>query len=833
MFPVIREASVRITRSVHAALILALFLVGTVGLYAQAGTGDSVYQQLRHITAGTEAVTVSNVTLHRDIGTFTLKSGTVYFLAPVENKITGAVFIGDGTFVLEPSSSWEKRSVAFLTQEPSVKEDFSAIVFRFTDGTYEELKKDGISAQAADGARATKLVADNLETLTSNRVLRYNLTGRILQDVLSSEATSGVFYAFISGKHYGNKQIFTVDPQGLEIFGIQPEEVAYASFEEAIFAYGPSIWYAGHLANEDPSKARGTQMNGPIDIQKQQIDVTIEKNARLSGTATTTFAAAVAGLRVARFNLFRNFQIQSVIGADGQSLPYVMEERGWDRTLDDDPANLVVILPKALALGESFTIKTTYGGKEAVTNEGGGNYYPVARDDWYPTDRHGDYSEYELTFHIPKGMAIAATGLLVRDEVQGDQNITQWKSDGAISVAGFNLGRMKTAEAKLKDGFLIRSYANESQPNWVLGLQRAADLPIRAGLADMPEVALGTMSTVTLMKLPLTEGQIAVPLYTDFFGPTPFKQVLLTQQTACSYGQAWPGLVWLPICSFYDSTVRHQIGLDDTREAYWAVVTPHEIAHQWWGHTVGWASYRDQWMSEGFAEFSASLFTQYTNKNMNSYLKFWGDRQRNMQYNNEFGLRYSSIAPITMGFRLINRKSGSDAYRVVIYPKGAFVLHMLRMMMLAETHNDHAFKQMMHDFVQTYQNRPASTEDFKQIVEKHMTPGMDLDGNRRMDWFFNEWVYGTEIPKYTFSYDTKDDPEKGLIVSIKLAQAGVSDNFKMQVPIYAELADGNIIRFGTLPMKGSSTRDVQVPVGKVRKPKRMMVNYLYDILSAE
>ena len=35
----------------------------------------------------------------------------------------------------------------------------------------------------------------------------------------------------------------------------------------------------------------------------------------------------------------------------------------------------------------------------------------------------------------------------------------------------------------------------------------------------------------------------------------------------------------------------------------------HEGAHQWWGNIVGWRSYRDQWMSEGFAEYSGILYT--------------------------------------------------------------------------------------------------------------------------------------------------------------------------------------------------------------------------------
>ena len=53
----------------------------------------------------------------------------------------------------------------------------------------------------------------------------------------------------------------------------------------------------------------------------------------------------------------------------------------------------------------------------------------------------------------------------------------------------------------------------------------------------------------------------------------------MTQQTACGYGQSWPELVWLPICAFYYTTVRHQLGLDATDNGDWDAVTPHEATH--------------------------------------------------------------------------------------------------------------------------------------------------------------------------------------------------------------------------------------------------------------
>jgi hypothetical protein len=60
----------------------------------------------------------------------------------------------------------------------------------------------------------------------------------------------------------------------------------------------------------------------------------------------------------------------------------------------------------------------------------------------------------------------------------------------------------------------------------------------------------------------------------------------MTQQTACTFGQSWPELVFVPLCSYFDTTVRSQLGLGDNR-GYWKTVVPHEVVHQWWGHAVG------------------------------------------------------------------------------------------------------------------------------------------------------------------------------------------------------------------------------------------------------
>ena len=92
------------------------------------------------------------------------------------------------------------------------------------------------------------------------------------------------------------------------------------------------------------------------------------------------------------------------------------------------------------------------------------------------------------------------------------------------------------------------------------------------------------------------------------------------------------------------------------------------------------------------------------------------------------------------------------SYQDLIYSKGGYVLQMLRMQLMdpRDPDPDHLFKEMMQDYCKTFDNKAASTEDFKAIVEKHMTRGMDLDGNHKMDWFFNQYVYGMGEPQYSF-----------------------------------------------------------------------------------
>ena len=792
-----------------------------------AANSDPAYQQLRNLGLGGEAFAVGDLTFKRDGATFHLRSGTLCFVPPVQGKVTGAVFNGDGTMILDAPLATERKSLKLLSKEDEFNENFSQAVFRFTDSTYDELKKAGSPAAAGcDGG----LLHSSQDAMRHDRMLKWNLEARLLQDVLSPEP-GGFFLAFIHGKKYNGKEIFVLDPHGAPplVLPVTPEEVEFLTYDENKLG----VWAAFHLTGEyKKNTATGSQQNGLIHIEHQQLDTTVEKNANLIGKATTTFVANGNGLRVVPFDLFPTLRVESVTGDNGQALSFVQEDKKQD-------ADFSVVLPKALSAGEKYTVVTTYSGKEAVSNEGGGNYFPVARQNWYPNNSGlslGEYTAYDMAFHIPKGMKIAATGTLVSEATEGNQSNTVWKSEVPQTVAGFNFGRFKMQEAKLTaPEYLVQSYANEEPPDWVKGLLQdvsGGDLPSRNPGPGAP-VAMGNMNTTGMIKHSLSEAEVAIPLYTDYFGPLPYKRLAVTQQTACNYGQAWPTLVWLPICSFFDVTVRHNLGLDFGDRGYWKIVAPHEVAHQWWGHMVGFNSYRDQWMSEGFAEMSASLFIQLSEKNPKKFAEFWNDERQLLTERNKEGVRAIDAGPVTMGYRLSNSRAGFNITRDLIYPKGAYILHMVRMMMWDSKTGDQTFKTTMQDFVKTYGGKAATTEDFKAMLEKHMTPVMDVDDNHRMDWFFNEYVYGTALPSYSITSsvgkDASGDPE----VSFKVTQSDVDKDFRMPVPIYFELADGRIVPIGRAKLIGNTSIEGKIPLkGWKEAPKRALVNHNYDVLAS-
>lgn len=809
---------------------------------AQRGANaNATYQQLRGLLPGDDVITVKNLELKRDAATFTFSSGSFAFYGPVNGKVTGAVFRGAGHLHITPPTAEERHNLSILYQTEEYDEDFDQVVLRFTDSTADDLHKaaTGAGQPNNDYIKAAQEMQSFMRhhsegSESANSAMLYygefygNLDLRLLQDVLSP-APGGYFMAAIHG-HVNSRLFFILDQNGVD--EVAPEEVALVSWSST--ADAATYLLAFHRAEEYAGgTASGNEHNAAYTILNEDLDVGIEKSGFLTNTATVEIRAEQDGLAVVPFDLYPTLRVSQVESGKSEPMDWIQEKK------EEDP-ELGVVLAAPLKKGETTAFKIAYAGKDVVLTEGNGNYYPIAREDWYPNSSQGlgDYANYHMLFHVPKDLQIIATGTKMNESTEGKLTSTEWKTETPLPVVGFSLGDFESKKGsvpyKTGGSLNIDAFANVNPPDAWASVSDEVNNPQIPGEIVLPLQAIGKINTVSMLPIQLSEAQTAAQIYTDYFGPLPFPHISLSQQSACNYGQSWPMLVYLPICGFFDSTQQHFLHLSDFSAAtYWQVVTPHEVAHQWWGNTVGFRSYRDQWMSEGFAHTSASIFLQTTRSKPDDFLHFWKEQRQILTEKNEFGFRPIDVGPVTMGIRLSSPKTGWSIYQDLVYPKGAFILHMIRMMMWTPKEGDARFKATMHDFVSTYQLKAATTEDFKAMVEKHMSPAMDLEGNHRMDWFFREYVYGTDLPAYHFEGDATPNGD-GWNVHFKLTQSSVNANFANIVPIYLELDDGKVMRLGAVAIHGLKTVEQTVPLPKLPAGiKKVSINYYYDVLCTD
>ena len=788
--------------------------VDVEGGRSKLANADPNYRALRD-NAGMKTWRVENVVLKRDVGTLTLRNGTVSFLPPVLGRTAIGVFTGEAHFHMEPFLPMEKDHLELVTGARVVDEDVESVLLAFTDGTFDEItgQAKAVDASEKDGAalrdfhRELRHRTEDPRSMTEYMLGDENVTNveASLLAELYNPKFAGSFSAYIHGRKHAHLR-FIVNLRGA-MPELSPEEVALIDLDP--LSQEDGIWYLSHLETEWKSgQVSSTEDRRGFAVRHYKIETVLGKRERLAAIAEIQFEARRDGERVLDFSLLPNLRV-SRVSMDGKEIGFIQEGRHED-------ASFFVVMPEAIAHGHSYTIRVEYDGDKVVRNAGRGNYAVGARTCWYPAAAaFRDRATYDLIYRVPKGYTLVSVGKPVSETRDGDFEVSEWKSDVPLAVAGFNYGAFKKkARTDDQTKYDVEAYATEEVPDYLAGAAREMNLT-PAALADSA----------------LVDGMNAVRLYQAWFGAAPYGRLAITQQPQPFFGQSWPGLVYLPLTAFLDATQRWRLmgqsafKFNDFIEE----VTPHEVSHQWWGHMVGWASLHDQWLSEGFADFSAGLFIEAMHQKPDEYLHYLAQAEKRIVEKNEFGKRANDAGPIWLGLRLDTYKT-ERAYNNLVYPKGGFVLHMLRYLMQDQKTGDKDFIDMMHDFVATYTNQNASTEDFKAIAEKHMKPALDLDGNGRLDWFFGEWVYGKELPSYRLDYSLTPAESGKFMLKATVTQADVSAGFRMRVPVYAEF-DGHMMRLGWVPVQGSSTTpEFQVKLPK--KPKKVVLCANYDVLAS-
>jgi hypothetical protein len=181
-------------------------------------------------------------------------------------------------------------------------------------------------------------------------------------------------------------------------------------------------------------------------------------------------------------------------------------------------------------------------------------------------------------------------------------------------------------------------------------------------------------------------------------------------------------------------------------ENYPAFFLAHEVAHQWWGHAVGWKNYHEQWISEGFAQYFAALYAEKDRADdvLPSLLRQMGHT----------AIEASGKGPVYLGYRLGHIEGDDRIFRSLVYNKGAMVLHMLRRLV-----GDEAFFAGVRAFYTEWKFKKAGTGDFQRAME--------LASLRNLERFFGTWIFGSEIPHVRFSYHVS-----GTEANIRFEQRG-------------------------------------------------------------
>ena len=527
----------------------------------------------------------------------------------------------------------------------------------------------------------------------------------------------------------------------------------------------------------------------------------------MTATAKFTLQPRYPGERVLLFTLDSNLRISSIKDSGGHALEFFQSRETKDR-YQSYGDYVAVALAQPTVAGQAETLEFQYGGKRVVRKVGDGNYFCESFG-WYPTlfmyatrgDGAAFRSDFELTFDSPKRYDLVATGHKVSDTIDGKLRVTSWKSDVPLPNAGFAFGDYKIYAEKLGD-VDVAVFANKQPDDLLKSIQQQADNPLAdlalgpGGGSHSSGVAIGQLTPASMVKTIGIETSNTLKVFQTFYGAYPYKQIAVTNIIG-DYGQGWPGLLYLSWITFLDSTQRHALGVRD-QEQLTDFFRGHESSHQWWGNQVGWKSYHDQWLSEGFADFSGILYMQYRS-GMKEALVSWRKEKEHLHLKDINGHMIESLGPIWMGHRIRSSVTGPGSYQDLIYSNGAFVLQMLRMQLMDPRNPDpdHTFKDMMHDYCKTFDNKAASTEDFKAVVEKHMNRSMDLDGNHKMDWFFNQYVYGMGIPQYSLHSSVEATPDGKTHLKGELTRSGVPETWKDSIPLYVHSGD-KTIRLGTL-----------------------------------
>ena len=197
----------------------------------------------------------------------------------------------------------------------------------------------------------------------------------------------------------------------------------------------------------------------------------------------------------------------------------------------------------------------------------------------------------------------------------------------------------------------------------------------------------------------------------------------------------------------------------------------HELAHQWFGDLVTCKDWSHLWLNEGFATYYSHLHAGSLFGRDELLYGLWLDAE------NKILPQADDPRPIVFkGYR-----DAREQFDWRAYPKGSWVLHMLRNELGADL-----YRQGVRTYLERHAYGTVTTDDFRQVLE-------EVSG-RPLDRFFDQWLYHGRHPDLKVDYRWQPE-EKAAHVTVRQTQPVSADVLLFAFPVTVRfvLADGTVI----------------------------------------
>lgn len=684
----------------RCALVVAVFWTSVL----LGADPDAILRQIRSTTLDpSQAAEVTGVRLSvGGGGVLELRSGLVVPATPVGAAPVEVVFIGDGTIQLDAPDEIEGAQLELFTGSTALSEDFGEGVFVVGDPAAIETLLEHRSASPAPDklARATELYRKWLDG--PERKLAST------ESVLYARGLNGqnrYFAASMEGRELG-PFVYLYDPDMAEELTVgqfvpmsvekrearrirkklEREQRRGRSLGVRLEDLGQwDTWISASIARAHVPGFEPVRYVIELDVADRSLHVT--------GKARIDLTAPAGARQLVRLQMHPDLAVQRV-HAGTTVVPHFRSG-----------SDLSVYLPTPPAPSETVSVTVQYAGEllQKVARK-----TVVLRDTlwWYPRAGTLDRATYDVTFRWPRSLLLVSSGKRVDSGMTGDRRWERRTLDRPSFDFSFELGDF--VREAFDAGHVKVTLAWDLEAR---GLDRETKDEIRKTVQDAllyfeetyGRYPLDELTVVTVMR----------DLSQSHFGFITLSNVMMAE--------------------FEEFALA--FGIEDRR-----TVIAHEIAHQWWGHIVGWSSYRDQWFTEALANYSALRFARKKLADSGrSRLGPTAGWQAQILDTTEDGRTLESLGPLTLGSRLNSTRS-EHAYESIIYKKGALVFAML-----ARNYGEDAFDEVLRHVVTTANDRQITTHELLRIVGS-VTSEVDVEE------FAKQFIFGTGVPVVLFDY---------------------------------------------------------------------------------